>query len=216
MSGFQRSPQVLKGAIIGLDIFNPVSSVTIFQYNPEQLSRSLEPQYGGAGGQREALRFAGPPKETITANVVLDATDKMERSDGLTAELGLHPQIAALEMLIFPKSVAVIANSVAMALGSMEVIPPTGPLTLFVYGYKRVVPVKISSMSVTEKAHDTKLNPIRADVNLTMQVLTYNDVSLTHPGYWLYMSHQIVKEVMATISSVQGIGSVLGGDVDII
>ena len=50
MTSFPGSPKVQKGAIVGIDIFNPVSSVTIFQYNPEQLSRSIAPNYSAAGG----------------------------------------------------------------------------------------------------------------------------------------------------------------------
>ena len=45
MTGFPGSPRVLKGAIVGIDIFNPVSSVAVFQYNPEQLSRSVAPRW---------------------------------------------------------------------------------------------------------------------------------------------------------------------------
>ena len=35
MTTFPNSPRLLKGAIIGLDLFNPISSVAVFQYNPD-------------------------------------------------------------------------------------------------------------------------------------------------------------------------------------
>ncbi len=58
--------------------------------------------------------------------------------------------------------------------------------------------------------------PIRADVGLSMTVLTYNDLPLTHPGYWTFMAHQVVKEALATVASVDNIGSALGEDVDLL
>lgn len=62
MTGLTISPQVQKGALVGLDLFNPLSSVAIFQYNPDQITRSIAPNYSQAGGGRgEPLRLAGPP-----------------------------------------------------------------------------------------------------------------------------------------------------------
>lgn len=216
MTSFPRSPKILKGAVIGIDIFNPVASVVVFQYNPGEISRSLEPQYSEAGAAKaEALRLGGPPAETITANIELDLTDRLETGDSVATTVGLHPQIAALEMLVYPKSAQVILNRALLAAGMMEVVPPVGPLTLFIYGWKRVVPVKINSLSITETAHDPQLNPIRASVSLGMRVLTYNDLSVMHPGYWTFLTHQVVKETLATLSSVSNLGAVLGDDLDI-
>ncbi|HEY5712955.1 MAG TPA: hypothetical protein VIT38_13765 [Allosphingosinicella sp.] len=216
MTTFPGAPKVLKGAIIGVDIFNPVSSVCIFQYNPEQLSRSIAPSYSEAGGGRaEPLRLSGPPKETISAKLSLDLIDQMEQGQSGPLGGGIAGYLAALEMLVYPKSLLVAANQILLATGTMEVIPPVAPLTLFIYGWKRVVPVKIESLSITETAHDPSLNPIRADVDLSMKVLTYNDLTMTHPGYWAFMAHQVIKEVFATAASVDNIGSALGGDVDL-
>ena len=216
MTSFPGSPKILKGAIVGLDLFNPLSSVAIFQYNPEQLSRSLSPNYSQAGGGRaEPLRLAGPPGETISVNLSLDLIDQMEQGDSGPLGAGITGYLAALEMLVYPKTIAVAINQVLMATGTTEVVPPAAPLTLFIYGWKRVVPVKIESLSITETAHDPSLNPIRADVALSMKVLTYNDLAMTHPGYWAFMAHQVVKEVLATVASVDNIGSALGGSVDL-
>ncbi len=216
MTDFPRSPKILKGAIVGIDIFNPVASVVVFQYNPEQLSRSLEPQYGDAGGARaEALRLNGPPRETISATINIDAVDQLEGDDAKTKKLGINPQLAALEMLAYPKSALVIANTVLLATGTIEVVPPMGPLTLFIYGWQRVVPVKLTHLSVSEVMHDPGLNPTRATADLSLQVLTYNDFPLAHPGYAAFLAHQLVKETMAAIGTVNNLGAVLGHDADI-
>jgi hypothetical protein len=106
----------------------------------------------------------------------------------------------------------VIANTVLMALGTLEVLPPIGPFTVLVWGLKRVVPVRVNEFSITEELHDAGLNPIRARVSLGLRVLSYNDLSLTNPGYYLFLAHQAAKEVMATIGSIGNIGAVAGGN----
>lgn len=202
-TNFPGSPQVEKGAIVGLDLFNPLSSVAIFQYNPEQLTRSLTPNYSQAGGGKaEPLRLTGPPTETISANLKMDLIDQMEQGENGPLGGGIAGYLAALEMMIYPKSIAVGINQALLLAGTMEVVPPAAPLTVFIYGWKRVVPVKIESLSITETAHDTKLNPIRADVSVSLKVLTYNDLSMANPGYWAFLTHQVVKETLATVASV--------------
>jgi len=207
------SPRLTKGAIVAIDPMNPLASVIIFQYNPVQISRQLEARSAGGGGRSsEPYRLAGAPKETITLNeVILDATDQLEMSDPIAGSMGIYPQLSALEMLLYPKSSLVIANTIMLALGTIELIQPDAPLTLFIWGAKRVVPVRISSFSITEERYDPNLNPIAAKVNLGLQVLSYNDLSVTHPGYYVFLAHQIVKETMAVVGSVGNINAVAGG-----
>ena len=211
MTTFPNSPRLMKGAIIGLDIFNPISSVILFQYNPETLTRTLQAQTSGEGGNSsEALRLQGAPQESITLEIEIDATDQLEKAEDTAVSMGIYPQLSALEMLIYPKSSLVIANTVLLAAGTIEVIPPMAPLTLFIWGPKRVLPVRLTSFSITEDAYDTNLNPIRAKVSLGLQVLNYNDLPVTHPGYHLFLAHQVVKETMATIGSVNNLAAAGG------
>jgi hypothetical protein len=206
MSTFPGSPQLMKGAIIGLDPFNPVASVIIFQYNPDRLTRTLTAQtVGGTPDRGEALRLKGPPQESITIEVDVDATDQLEHAQFPAAQLGIYPTLASLEMLIYPKSALVIANEVLQAAGVIEIIPPEAPLTLFIWGVKRILPVRLTQFSITEEAFDTNLNPIRAKVNLGLRVLNYNDLGLLSVGGALFMAHQVIKEVMATIGGVSSI-----------
>lgn len=213
MTTYPNSPRLLKGAIVGLDPANPLASVVVFQYNPETVTRSLQVQAAGDGGDRsEAMRLKGPPIETIKMDVEIDATDQLEKADGITKALGVHPQLAALEMLAYPKSALVIANTVLMATGTIEVLPPIGPFTLLVWGLKRVLPVRLTDISITEEAFDQALNPIRVKVSLGLRVLSYNDLSITNPGYHIFLAHQIAKEVFATMGSIGNLGAVFGGD----
>jgi hypothetical protein len=205
MSTFPNSPRLLKGAIVGLDPTNPLASVIVFQYNPDTMTRRLEARATGGGegsDKSEAFRLTGPPKETITLGVEVDAADQLEQANPLAVVSGVYPALAALEMLLYPKSLTVIANAALAQAGILEVIPPEAPLTLFVWGPARVLPVRVTSFSITEEAYDTLLNPIRAKVDLTLQVLSYVDLKLTNPGYTLFLAYQIAKEIMATTNVV--------------
>jgi hypothetical protein len=205
MTTFPNSPRLIKGALVGVDIFNPLASVVVFQYNPDTMTRRLEARATGGGetsDRSEAFRLTGPPKETITLNIEVDATDQLEQANPITIISGISPTLAALEMLLYPKSASVIANTVLAQAGNIEIIPPEGPLTLFVWGPTRVLPVRVTGFSITEEAYDPLLNPIRAKVDLTLNVLSYMDLKLTNPGHMLFMAHQIAKEVMATTNVV--------------
>ena len=211
MTTFPNSPRLIKGAIIGIDIFNPVSSVILFQYNPETLTRTLKAKTSGEGANSsEALRLEGAPEESITLDIEIDATDQLEKGEDIATSMGIYPQLSALEMLIYPKSSLVIANTVLLAAGSIEIIPPIAPLTLFIWGPKRVLPVRLTSFSITEDAYDTNLNPIRAKVSLGLSVLSYSDLPVTHPGYHLFLAHQVVMETMATMGRVNDLSAVAG------
>jgi hypothetical protein len=200
MTTFPNSPRLIKGALVGLDPMNPVASIIVFQYNPDTMTRRLEARStGGAdtSDRSEAFRLTGPPKETITLNIEVDATDQLEKIDPLAITSGVSPTLAAFEMLLYPKSDFVIRNAALAQAGDIEIVPPEAPMTLFVWGASRVLPVRVTGFSITEEAYDTKLNPILAKVDLTLTVLSYFDLKADHPGYNLFMAHQIAKEALA-------------------
>src|SRR5215216_3782864 len=135
MTTFPGSPKLMKGAIVGVDKFNPLASVILFQYNPDTLTRSLR-VYSGQDSRYylnrgDALRRAGPPEETIQLEIEIDAADQLESSEITATTMGVHPALASLEMLLYPKSLSIIANEVLLRLGVVEVVAPEAPLTLF-------------------------------------------------------------------------------------
>jgi hypothetical protein len=207
---------MLKGALVGLDPFSLLTSVTVFQYNPDTLTRTMQARGGDAGAGAEVLRLRGAPIESIKLDVEIDATDQLEAGDGVASAVGIHPQLAALETLLYPASPLVIVNTALMLAGTLEVVPPTAPLTLFIWGPSRVLPVRLSDFSVTEDAYDNNLNPMRAKVSMSLRVLTYDDVPVTHPAFALFLAHQVVKEAMAAVASVGNVASALGGSANIL
>lgn len=126
MSAFPGSPRLLKGGIIGLDPFNPLASVIVFQYNPDTMTRRLDARSTGAEGadKSETFRLSGPPRDTITLNVEVDTTDQLEQADPLAVSSGVYPALSALEMLLYPKSAKVTADTALAVLGNIEIIPP--------------------------------------------------------------------------------------------
>ncbi|MEM1278701.1 MAG: hypothetical protein AAGG53_01495, partial [Cyanobacteria bacterium P01_H01_bin.152] len=109
MTTFPGSPRLIRGGIVLINSgTSEVLRIIALQYNPDNLSRTLQVQgVEGEGGDRsEALRLTGPPIETLSLEAEIDATDQLEFPDrnAATAELGIHPQLAALETLIYPSS----------------------------------------------------------------------------------------------------------------
>ncbi len=204
MSTFPNSPRLLKGGIVLLDAESgSVRRIISLQYNPDTLTRTLQVQgAGGEGGDRaEALRLKGPPVETIKLEAEIDATDQLEFPDqnpnAVTA--GIQPQLAALEIIVYPASGQLQSNNALAQAGTLEIIPAQAPLTVFVWSKNRVIPVRLTEFSITEEAFDPALNPIRAKVSLGMRVLSVNDVGFDHKAGSLFMSYQQQKEQLATL-----------------
>jgi hypothetical protein len=203
-SGSPISPRLVKGGIVIMDpVTSTVKSVIALQYNPDSLTRTLQVQAvaGGQDGTRvDVLRLRGPAVETIKLDAELDATDQLEfpNQNPTAVQLGLHPQLAQLEMLINPTVESLRADDNLANAGTLEIIPLEQPLTLFVWSKNRVVPVRLTDFSVTEEAFDTRLNPIRAKVSLGLRVLNVDDLGFSHPGGQMFMTYLTNKQQLAS------------------
>jgi len=198
------SPILLKGAIVSVDpnIGVPKGVIT-FQYNPDEVTRTLKPQPVSPEPDRaEIFRLKGPPIETIHCTVEIDATDQLGAGtpDPRAVAFGIQPQLAALELLVYPSSATLIANEALSNVGMIEILPMESALTLFVWSKTRVTPVLITDLGITEEAFDPQLNPIRAKVTLGMRVLNVNDVGFMTPAGALYMVYQVEKEALSLLS----------------
>jgi hypothetical protein len=204
MSAFPGTPRLLRAGIVQADQNTlVVQSVIALQYNPDSLSRTLQVRSTTAeGGDRlDALRLTGPPLETIKLEAEIDATDQLEFADQnpTVVQFGIHPQLAALEMLVYPPSAQIQSDNTLAQAGTIEVAPMEGPLTLFVWSANRVLPVRLTEFSITEEAFDPNLNPIRAKVSLGMRVLNVVDLDFDHKGNSLFMAYHQQKERLATM-----------------
>ena len=207
MSEFPGRPSVLKGALVVVRRGSPIPSIILFQYNPERMRRRLEQQLASSDPRATSGDTARvlPPIESFDISIELDAVDQLESAEPLASTVGLHPQLAELELLLYPASATMILNQVLSLAGSAMVAPLDLPLVLFVYGPARIVPVRVTSIAITEQAFDQMLNPIQASVDLGLRSLSDRELSQAGPPFdRLGLVRQIAKEVLvasATVSS---------------
>jgi hypothetical protein len=208
MPTYSQGPRLLKGAIVAVDPASSKQTTIAFQYNPEKLTRDLAPtpvEPEKSDKRATALRFSGAPKETFSLEVHLDASDALESGDATARNLGIYPQLFALEVLVYPASQQVVEVEKLLKQGKMEVASGyDAPLTLLVWGPQRVVPVRLTKMTVTETIFDAQLNPIQATVTLSMSALTYSDLDSSHKGYSLFLAYQKSKERQARQGATGG------------
>jgi hypothetical protein len=197
------SPKLLKG---GLVVLTPDGTrarrVISLQYNPDSLTRSYQVQgVGGEGGGERAqpFRLKGAAIESIKIDAQLDAIDQLEFPDrnAVATEVGLAPQIAALEALVNPTTAELLAVDADARGGTLEILPPESPLVIFVWSRSRVAPVRVTEFSVTEEAFDPQLNPIRAKLSIGLRVLTVDDLGYSHRGGTLFLSYLRTRESLA-------------------
>jgi hypothetical protein len=216
MSTFPNSPKLVRGGLVLVDPSSgAVRRVITLQYNPDSITRSLQIKSTATEGsdRSEALRLKGPPVETIKLEAEIDATDQLEIADQQAVSVGIHPQLAALETMVYPTSTQLLSNNSLAQSGTLEIVPMEAPLSLFVWSKSRIVPVRVTELSITEEAFDAALNPIRAKVSLSLRVLSIDDLGFEQKGGSLFLSHLQQKEQLASLNpssalSVLGIGGI--------
>lgn len=179
-----------------------------FQYNPSEVTRVLRPQAGTSGGS--GLRVAGPPTETYTVKLELDALDAPDKP--LTGALGVGPLLATLESMLEPGGggtsglVGAVAGLLAGG-GSPTAVPvPTLPLVILAWSIQRMVPVRIETYTAHETGFDATLQPVQATVDLSLTVLRPSDVdpSLTLSTV-MAAAYQTVRQASAVAGVAQGL-----------
>ena len=171
----------MKGALVEFSSAFGASTpnVIAFQFNPETLRRTwTQPEAATAGGNPLGVR--GMPGESYALTLMLDATDELAGDPRSPRTIdavagGLGSRIAALEMLMFPVPVPATGGAPG---GSAS--RPRGrgtpaaqvPAVLFIWGAARILPVRITALSITEKLFDARLNPTHATVELSFRVMT--------------------------------------------
>lgn len=211
MTTFPGSPRLLKGGLALLDPQNgTVLRIIPLQYNPDTLTRSFQIKSVDAdsGDHIDALRLKGPPVETVKLEAEMDLTDQLEAGDSQATQNGLHPTLAALELIVYPTSAHLLSTNGLISAGVLEIVPAQTPLTVFIFGLNRILPVRITEFSITEEAFGTSLNPIRAKVSLGMRVLSVDDLGFNQSGN-LFIAYLQQKEQMKSRAAA-GSFNVLG------
>ena len=203
---------LLRGALIeyGTDFLGPIPNVVVFQFNPESLERSITIPSRTTGATSRELNQAGePPVEDITLTAHFNASDQLNDNAPLARMWGVGPQLAALEKMVYPAreikaALTAAVDAVGKALSGSNGGPATQPIPrekiprlLFIWGLNRVLPVVIKSMRITEKQYDARLNPVQAEVVLTLATLSADP----HSDDWIAKGAQeyslVAKETQA-------------------
>lgn len=184
MSGYSRTPKLLKGALVELSepFLGPVPNVVIFQYNPETLSRSLttwspedRDEAGNPLGSRQRSQ-PYDPQEFFSLTLELDATDALEEPESHPVAFiaGVADRLAALEKLVYPIGSGGAVADFLGSLGGLLDVPQRGsvPVVLFIWGPGRIIPVRLTSFSVDEQAFSPLLYPVQAKVSIGLVALT--------------------------------------------
>lgn len=180
-NGYKGSPSVMRGALVQIveDIVGIVPNIISFQYNPEKITRSLEPwnpfevDQADRGSQSPTVQPYAPT-EKFTFSLEFHAADGMETNNPL-AKTGVSSSIAALQKLTQPTSglIGDLVGSAKALIGEETGMQrATVPVVLLILGPGVIYPVRVTSFSVEQKEFNPHLYPIYASVSLEFNVLT--------------------------------------------
>jgi hypothetical protein len=206
---------ITKGALLSFakGFAGPVPDIIVFQYNPAELTRNLTQKRAATCGtgepsQVEAFRVDGPPNETITFKAEFDGDDMGMDGNPVTPLVGVRASLAALELLLYAKEQQGL-DALLSAPGTLATPPDELPLVLFVWGPGRVLPVRLTSMTVREQEFDRLLNPIRAEVDLTLEI--QKRLPADHPARGVYDYTEKQMRLVARLQLVNDVQSVIAG-----
>jgi hypothetical protein len=205
------------GAFLG-----PIPNIVVFQFNPEQLARTITiPPRNDSNDaqrpQRETGATVAPPTESFTITAHFSAADDLGRGGALSAiprVFGIGPQLAALEKMVVPPKtpgglIGAAIDAIGSALSGDDEKPATRlvprervPKILFIWGAARILPVSVTSMTITEQQFDFLLNPVQAEVAIGLEVASAPpDSDAVAQGALTYTN--MVKDTQATLNLVK-------------
>lgn len=262
-TGYSQTPRLLKGALIyfGAPMLIPVPNIIVFQYNPESMTRTLEPwkqielpeitlrkgekleenlEYQKYMKALASLAQPYDPEESFSLALELDASDALETPEKHPVALltGIADRLAAIEMLMYPPGDSLAGNllgaagvSLSVSAGGVSfgaqgggalssVMRREAPIVLFFWGPGRIVPVKITSLSIEEQQYSPTLYPLRAKATIGLRVLLPEDLrmldgnpatgAMVEIAKGCYMFTRLQKEALATANLANSVESILG------
>lgn len=259
MTGYSRSPTILKGALIyfGAPMLIPIPNIIVFQYNPETMSRTLKPWQPptrevsfddndriqrAALTNEQSLALSQPydPEETFSLELQLDATDALENPETHPVAFisGVADRVAAIEMLMYPPGDSLLGGLLGSVSGSVSIsgggVNIGGsvdgvaeslerkqvPIVLFFWGPGRIVPVRVTSLSIDEQQFSPILYPTRAKATIGLRVLDLDDLvrvsgdpasgAAVDIATACYKFTRGQKEVLATANLANSVKSIIG------
>ncbi|MFP5391132.1 MAG: hypothetical protein ACLGI6_06250 [Gammaproteobacteria bacterium] len=229
----------LRGAFVQFmeTMIIPLPNIIIFQFNPEQITHSWTPAESSGGEEGNPLAVSGAPGESFSFTLAMDSSDMIADgspvAEGIATVSGIYTRLAALEMLMHPTggagggllgSVSLSAGGLSAggalggAAGGVERPVPASqlPTVLFVWGPGRILPVKVTSLTITETLYDAALlHPTHAEAAIGLQVLTPRELQevngpLAEVANIAYAYSQGLREVLAIANLANAAESAIG------
>lgn len=165
-----------------------------FQYNPSTITRTRTGRWDPRK-QRKGGTVPGSPadirarsgagtasllaeSETIGFKLIFDATEAIlaNRSDGgrTVAETGILPELSFLDLISLGREEQEERNSKSgggKGKKAETVQPIKADTLLLVLGIQRIIPVVLTSLTITEQKFSPSLMPIRAEADVRFNVL---------------------------------------------
>lgn len=219
---------MLRGALVEYSgaFLGPIPNIVVFQFNPEEISRTINiPSQGGEAPtdrarQQETGHTSSPPVETFSLTAHFSAADDLGKGGAVSAVprlFGIGPQLAALEKMVYPAGpltgvLGAALDAVGGLLGGGGSQPPEQPVPresvprlLFIWGPARVLPVRIQTLSISEKQYDAFLNPVVAQVSLGLAVASIPASSTDVIGKGALTYTQVVKDAQSVLNLAKAV-----------
>ncbi len=214
----------LRGALVEYSgqFLGPIPNIVLFQFNPESMTRTLRiPEAASTDAsvanrpRRETHATEAPPTEEFSLTAQFSAHDDLGAGGAVSIVphlFGVGPQLAALEKMVYPPAtpgglIGAAIDAVAGALGGGGASAPTRPVprtpvprVLFIWGPSRVLPVRIKTMSITEKQFDFLLNPIEAEVQIGLAIAPDPPATADPVGHGAFVYSRMIKDTQATLN----------------
>ena len=235
----------IKGALVEFmpTFLIPLPNVIIFQYNPETMTHtwteSGSVKAENAQHEINPLAVKGLPGESFSFTLLMDAKDMIADGSpvakGIAEVSGIYSRLAALEMLQFPTEAAPgtqLVGSVSASIGSQGISASVSasasesttkreipvmqvPTVLFVWGPGRILPVRVTTLTINEKLYDALLNPIQAEAVVTLTVLTPEELKfvtgpLQEVARGAYTYSQGLRQALAVANLANSVESIIG------
>jgi hypothetical protein len=219
----------MRGALVeyGSDFLGPIPNIVIFQFNPEQISRTINIARSNAGAENpenarltEANTTSAPPTESFSITAHFSAMNDLGEGGAVSVIpriFGVGPQLAALEKMantstgLLSQAIGAAVDAVGDALGAgdsdatRKTPRESSPKILFIWGPSRVVPVEIKSMTITEQQYDPLLNPVQAQVEVGLEISTFGKQTDNPIGKGALTYTNTVKEAQALLNLAKAV-----------
>jgi hypothetical protein len=216
----------IRGALIEFmpTFLIPLPNVIVFQFNPETIRHSWTQAVAATGTGSNPLAVRGMPGEAFSFNLVMDANDGIAEGNPIAIATGIYSRLAALEMLLYPTGAGSLGGASALvgsvtggggASASASVPASQVPTTLFIWGPGRIVPVRVTGLTITEKLYDGLLNPTHAEAQIELKVLTPDELAvvtgpLAEVAKAAYAYSQGLRQVLALANLANAAESIIG------